>query len=38
MVEAETKTDFIGISSTIKKKGREGYIQVLSVSLIFFAD
>lgn len=30
MVEAETKTDFIGISSTITKKGRDGCIQVFT--------
>jgi len=30
VVEAETKTDFIGISSTIKKNGRDGCIQVFT--------
>lgn len=30
VVEAETKTDFIGISSTITKKGRDGCIQVFT--------
>ncbi len=30
MVETETKTDFIGFSSTIEKEGREGSIQVFT--------
>lgn len=30
VIEAETKTDFIGISSTITKKGRDGCIQVFT--------
>lgn len=30
VVEAETKTDFIGISSTITKKGHDGCIQVFT--------
>lgn len=30
MVEAGTRTDFIGISSTITKEGREGSIQVFT--------
>ncbi|MCM1232695.1 MAG: hypothetical protein NC489_21425 [Ruminococcus flavefaciens] len=30
MVATETKTDFIGFSSDIKKEGREGSIQVFT--------
>lgn len=30
MIATETKTDFIGFSSTIEKEGREGSIQVFT--------